>query len=117
MRFRVGLAFLLVLVAAGFTAATASANHTWSLNVPTDPQYHDLQATNIPYLAWRGDELRIVKCDPRIGTVPASAAGFSADVVDWSGPFFQQPQVASFQFFTGAAGSDQAGMSCFAILF
>ena len=44
---------------------------------PPDPQ-----TTNVPYLAWRGEHIRLVKCDPLIQT-----GGQTADflVEDWSG--------------------------------
>ncbi len=44
---------------------------------PPDPQ-----TTNVPYLAWRGEHLRLVKCDTLI-----SGEGQTVDVLveDWSG--------------------------------
>jgi hypothetical protein len=54
-RLRFGLAALIALAASAFFAAPALAD--------TQP---DPQLTNIPYLAWRGEEVRIVKCDPDI---------------------------------------------------
>ncbi len=50
----------------------------------TDP---DPSTTNIPYLAWRGEHVRIVKCDPILAPAielgPARSVTF--EVVDWSG--------------------------------
>src|SRR6266550_1919070 len=54
-RLRFGVAALVALAASAFFAAPALAD--------TQP---DPQLSNIPYLAWRGEEVRLVKCDPDI---------------------------------------------------
>src|SRR5262245_66604095 len=54
-RLKFALAALVALCASAFFAAPALAD--------TQP---DPQLTNIPYLAWRGEEVRLVKCDPDI---------------------------------------------------
>src|SRR5215813_4966971 len=54
-RLRFGLAALVALCASAFFAAPALAD--------TQP---DPQLTNMPYLAWRGEEVRLVKCDPDV---------------------------------------------------
>ncbi|MBA3330217.1 MAG: hypothetical protein H0T39_04975 [Actinobacteria bacterium] len=113
MRFRGTLVFLLALVVGASATGTALAqNARWSLTDSASPLYHDLQATNVPYLAWSGEQLRLVKCDPRITTT-----GQDADVlvVDWSGAVFQQPHVISrtVAFSTGGTGA-QAGRGCVA---
>src|SRR5207248_9501999 len=95
-RFKLGLVALVALAASTFFAAPALAD--------TQP---DPQLTNIPYLAWRGEEVRLVKCDPDVLpllTVAqrqqlAQSAQFGiwfGDVllVDWSGdPNVVQPQL------------------------
>jgi hypothetical protein len=72
----------LALLGSAITAVPAGA-------APPDPQ-----TTNIPYLAWRGEHVRLVKCDPLIST-----EGQSADVLveDWSGadPDRAKPQVVA----------------------
>src|SRR5919109_3273218 len=54
-RLKFGLAALLALVASAFFAAPALAD--------TQP---DPELANIPYLAWRGEEVRLVKCEPDV---------------------------------------------------
>ena len=95
-RLRFGLAALVALAASAFFAAPALAD--------TQP---DPQLTNVPYLAWRGEEVRLVKCDPDIlvgldqaqRNVVAQSAQFE-DIfvdfllVDWSGdPNVVKPQL------------------------
>jgi hypothetical protein len=95
-RLRFGLAALVALAASAFFAAPALAD--------TQP---DPQLTNMPYLAWRGEEVRIVKCEPDILSgltaeqrqAVAQSAQFG-DVfvdfllVDWSGdPHVVHPQL------------------------
>jgi len=95
-RLKFGLAALVALAASAFFAAPALAD--------TQP---DPQLTNMPYLAWRGEEVRLVKCDPDIlagldaaqRAAVAQSAQFS-DIfvdfllVDWSGdPNVVRPQL------------------------
>ena len=95
-RFKLGLAALVALAASAFFAAPALAD--------SQP---DPQLTNIPYLAWRGEEVRLVKCDPDVfpfaGTAEAQQVARSAQfgvtfvdvlLVDWSGdPNVVKPQL------------------------
>jgi hypothetical protein len=95
-RLRFGLAALIALAASAFFAAPALAD--------TQP---DPQLTNMPYLAWRGEEVRIVKCEPDIlaGLTPqqrqvvaqtAQFGDYFVDflLVDWSGdPHVVHPQL------------------------
>src|SRR5262245_55622634 len=95
-RFKVGLAALVALAASVFFAAPALAD--------TQP---DPQLTNIPYLAWRGEEVRLVKCEPDVfpvgitGQQAAQAIQFGPSfidflLVDWSGdPHLAQPVLES----------------------
>ena len=75
----------MALAASVFFAAPALAE--------TQP---DPQLTNIPYLAWRGEEVRLVKCEPDVfpgglnGAQVAQSARFGPVfvdflLVDWSG--------------------------------
>ena len=95
-RLRFGLAALVALAASAFFAAPALAD--------TQP---DPQLTNMPYLAWRGEEVRLVKCDPDIlagfdlaqrQQIAQSAQFLNIFVdvllVDWSGdPLVVHPQL------------------------
>ena len=92
-RLRFGLAALVAFAGSTFFAAPALAD--------TQP---DPQLTNIPYLAWRGEEVRLVKCEPGIfpainGAQAAQSIRFGATfidflLVDWSGdPHLAQPQL------------------------
>ena len=62
--------------------------------VPAGAAPPDPQTTNVPYLAWRGEHIRLVKCDPLIQT-----EGQTVDVLveDWSGadPDRAKPQVVA----------------------
>jgi len=92
-RLKFGLAALVALAASVFFVAPALAS--------TQP---DPQLTNIPYLAWRGEEVRLVKCEPDVlpfenGVQAAQSAQFGDSfidflLVDWSGdPHLAQPQL------------------------
>jgi hypothetical protein len=87
----------LALLGAAFAASPAGA-------APPDPQ-----TTNVPYLAWRGEHVRVVKCADSI-----ALTGQSADVIveDWSGadPARSMPEVVagSVKFFN----DDARGMNC-----
>src|ERR687886_778554 len=72
-RFKFGLVALVCVLGSALFTAPAFAD--------TQP---DPQLTNIPYLAWRGEQVRLVKCFPFI---PANAAITQTDfiLVDWSG--------------------------------
>lgn len=48
----------------------------------------DPQNANIPYLAWRGEQIRFVKCDTRINSTALNADLF---VADWSGDPHNEP--------------------------
>ena len=58
-RLRVSLVtFVLLLISAGLLAASAAA----SGGLPANSPVFNPQETNVPYLAWRGEEVRLVKC-------------------------------------------------------
>src|SRR4051812_27861256 len=69
----------------------------------------DPQQSNVPYLGWRGEELRLVKCAPEIG-----APGQRTDwiVEDWSGDFVDPPslEASTAASFTGTG--EHRGESC-----
>ncbi len=71
-RLRLSLAFFACVLGSALASVPAAAQG------PPDPQ-----TTNIPYLAWRGEQIRLVKCHPDI-----SERGFSVDwlVEEWTGP-------------------------------
>ena len=71
-RLRLSLAFLACVLGSALASSPAVAQG------PQDPQ-----TTNIPYLAWRGEQIRLVKCHPDIGE-----AGATVDwiVEAWTGP-------------------------------
>src|SRR5919108_1437813 len=97
-KFAFGLAALVCACASVFFAAPAAAD--------TQP---DPQLSNVPYLAWRGEEVRLVKCHPDILTAfglsaqqaqrLARSAQFGVTfvdflLVDWSGdPHAAAPQL------------------------
>jgi len=60
-RLRVSLvAFVLVLVSAGLLVASAAAQPS---GLPANSPVFNPQETNVPYLAWRGEQVRLVKCE------------------------------------------------------
>jgi hypothetical protein len=71
-RLRLSLAFLACVLGSALASGPAAAQG------PPDPQ-----TTNIPYLAWRGEQVRLVKCDPAIGESGASVDWL---IESWTGP-------------------------------
>ena len=60
-RLRLSLvAFVLVLVSAGLLVASAAAQPS---GLPANSPVFNPQETNVPYLAWRGEQVRLVKCE------------------------------------------------------
>jgi hypothetical protein len=100
-----GAAALVAVVVMGMLTGTAAA-----ASIPA----FDPLTTNIPSLAWRGEELRLVKCvtnrddgEALVSSAKSDWLGsrFSADwlVEDWSGYPFQPPQLepSTVKFFWG----------------
>jgi hypothetical protein len=132
-RLRVGLVACLVLASAAILVAAAGAANTGlppgpigfpagAVGVDSGFQPND---TNIANLAWRGEELRFVKCDPLIpatGVVLPNAPDLgnlttntraNLYIEDWSGVqenSFEGPQAVSgtFEFFHSA----HQGLNC-----
>ena len=119
-RLKLGLAALLMVVAAGAFTAVASADSSNSglpgaLNGAGAPAFLP-QETNIASLAWRGEELRFVKCSASIPAggifetsgVPSSFAPNTINffVEDFSGdPHYQpHPVVGTFSYTTSHNG-------------
>lgn len=109
-RLKLGLVALLVLAVAGICTALAGAQTTNSGLPPgaLNPSEDSLaqfgngfppEETNIPYLAWRGESLRFVKCNDELST-EGQTANFS--VFGWSGELGNQPTFVpgSVSFFT-----------------
>ncbi|MFN2472211.1 MAG: hypothetical protein ABR583_14735, partial [Gaiellaceae bacterium] len=103
-RIKLGLAAVVVAVAgAALAASPAVASHT-------TPAFNP-QTANVPYLAWRGEELRLVKCSEDINVDEldnedlVAGEGQSVDwiVEDWSGYPFQPPSLepSTVKFFVG----------------
>src|SRR5215213_7133578 len=68
-----GLLVVVAIVVSAFAAGPAGA---------AGPPRWDPQTTNVPYLAWRGEQVRLVKCDPALATEGVSVEFF---VEEWSG--------------------------------
>ncbi len=95
-RFRFGLGVVLALAFSAFAATPALAD-----DGPQHPRFDPLTA-NVPYLAWRGEQVRLVKCDITFENGIESTGGggdgslaLNADwiVEDWSGYPFQPPSL------------------------
>lgn len=80
------LAVVLGLLTALAVPATAGA---------TTP---DPVTTNIPYVAWRGEQVRVVKCDPSL----AEASSVEAFVEEWSNARDPQIEQDTVRLFTGS---------------
>jgi hypothetical protein len=99
-RLKLGLLALVALIGATMALTTVAQART-----TPDPMLAD-----IPYLAWRGEAVRLVKCAPAsafpAGYVPSALdAGFT--LVDWSG----DPHLATPQTVTAAPGFNSAMFS------
>ena len=96
-RLKLGLLALVALIGATMALTTVAQART-----TPDPMLAD-----IPYLAWRGEAVRVVKCAPASvfpdGYIPSALdAGFT--LVDWSG----DPHLATPQTVTAAPGFNSA---------
>ena len=96
-RLKLGLLVVVALIVATMALTTVAEART-----PPDPML-----ANIPYLAWRGEAVRLVKCAPPsafpAGYVPSALdAGFT--LVDWSG----DPHLATPETVTAAPGFNAA---------
>ena len=117
---RTKLKLVLVLASLGALAAlamssTASAQTAGSF-------FADPQDTNVPYVAWVGEKVRLVKCVPTATHALGGVADFNT--VDWSGvnpngstsiePSFFPSNAQSRPSFAGAG--EQAGRTCYDII-
>jgi hypothetical protein len=121
MRLRISLALFTVLAAIGaLTIGVGSAGAT-AVNRAPDPQ-----TTNIPYLAWAGEEVKVVKCIGGSDGIDVSSIGSASNinallagkfrVEDWSGvdevhsgPVFLNDQDGS------VVGTYEQGRLCFSV--
>jgi hypothetical protein len=99
-RLKLGLLVLVAMIGATMVITTVAQ----ARSIP------DPMLSNVPYLAWRGEAVRLVKCvSPAslpAGYTPSSLdAGFT--LVDWSG----DPHLATPQVVTGAPGFNSAMFS------
>src|SRR5436190_16005097 len=101
-RLKLGLLAVVALFGATMVMSTVAQART----IP------DPMLSNVPYLAWRGQEVRLVKCSPDF---PAGA-NVDFNLVDWSGdPHLAQPVMEAGTFMQGVRGFDQA--QCFGVDF
>ena len=91
MRTKLVLGLLFAVAAMLFLIVPAATATNGSNTVPTTPQFDPMQ-TNVPYLAWNGEEVRLVKCYRADDTVLAqpdsvlqSALKAEFKVLDWTG--------------------------------
>src|SRR3954447_3930789 len=94
MRLRISLA--LVTLLAAITALTVGLGSAAATTVAPLP---DPQTTNIPYVAWAGEQVRVVKCLDSEDSVRARSIGLDSIIFrgkfrieDWSGDVNQKPQ-------------------------
>jgi hypothetical protein len=103
-RLRLGIASVAALSVVALTAFAGTASAGLQ---PAVQQGFDPEQTNVPYLAWRGEKVRLVKCvapetvgittgAPSNGPALQQAARFftgtNAVIEDWSGDQFNRPQ-------------------------
>jgi hypothetical protein len=75
-RLKLGLLALVATIGVTFAFSTVAQART----------IQDPNLSNIPYLAWRGEQIRLVKCEsPAIVPALSGAAAFDWILVDWSG--------------------------------
>jgi hypothetical protein len=71
-RLRLSLvAFVLVLMSAGLLVASAAAQPS---GLPANGSVFNPQETNVPYLAWRGEQVRLVKCESELNDFLSAGA-------------------------------------------
>jgi hypothetical protein len=83
-----------VLLAMGLLAAGASAAPNPGPPLTSNPD--GPQSANIPYVAWVGENVRVVACDPAIGHSDLDLQFANFSVEDWSGYQFQPPSPDGF---------------------
>jgi hypothetical protein len=100
MRLRISLA--LVTLLAAITALTIGLGSAAA--APAVAPLPDPQTTNIPYVAWAGEQVRVVKCLDSEDTARALAIGLDSVIFrgkfrieDWSGDVNQRPQFLNDQ--------------------
>jgi hypothetical protein len=115
-RLKLGFITLLALVAVGAFTSVAGAQinsglpagalnpaETGDGNAQIGAGF-DPQETNIPYLAWRGEQLRFVKCNDELSSEGGQTANFS--IAGWSGELGNEPTFVpgSVSFWTNRNG-------------
>ena len=113
---RTKLKLLLVLASLGALAALAMSS-TAAAGVENGPALADPQTTNVPYVAWVGEKVRLVKC---VSTATHGTNGLGDfNLVDWSGfatiqPSFFPSNAQSRPAFPGQG--EQEGRTCYDIV-
>src|SRR5215211_2298901 len=102
MRRKVGMLALAVFVGATLSVALAGVASAGGGIAPVDldTYYTDPQNTNVPYLAWDGEQIRLVKCFTP-AELPVVGVGRFV-IEDWSGASFQKPAFEN----SGLGGTD-----------
>ena len=118
-RLRIGIAFVVALAAVATLATFAGA-----VSAGVFPRGgFDPEDTNVPYLAWRGEQVRLVKCFTQEELARGGALnGFPVGtfvIEDWSGDPHQRPQFEDNFLGVATAGpfegiGEEAGKLCFA---
>jgi hypothetical protein len=102
------------LASAAGAAVLALGSLTAGANAAPNPgpEANGPQSANIPYVAWVGEHVRLVACDPLIETSNSGGQSVSYQLEDWSGrPETAQlpaPDPGSSSFFAPSPGSSQA---------
>src|SRR5436190_18396409 len=100
MRGKMCLIAVVALAATTMTLAFSSGA-TAGVGGIVQSYYTDPQNTNVPYLAWDGEQIRLVKCFTlaELGPVAGSARFV---IEDWSGVSYQKPVFEN----SGVSGTD-----------
>src|SRR5215210_4795661 len=95
---------LLAVAAFIGVALTSAFSGVAAAGTPANPAlpgllayYTDPQNTNVPYLAWDGEQIRLVKCFTP-AELPSVGPGRFV-IEDWSGASFQKPAFENSGFF------------------
>ncbi len=96
-----------VLALGTLTAGAAAAPSSTFTTTSDGPQ-----SANIPYVAWVGEHVRLVACDPAINTSEEGGQRVNFQEEDWSGnpdpAEIPAPESGTQAFFAPSAGSSQA---------
>jgi hypothetical protein len=88
---RLGVVIAVALGLLAVVSAASAAQDPTSIVSSNSNPLTNTQTTNVPYLAWRGEYVTVVKCDYAYSADSGETAQFMVE--DWSGDPIAQPQL------------------------